>query len=169
MYLDEIRDMMYKQIDELYMEACIIQELWMRKVAERELSRKNDPARKTEETNYEFRLEFNGTSFRCRWMNIKFVRNGNKLIRVVKSLAVPEGGKYKMSQFKKADRWELEIIEQMEEPLARIRNTTKHLMKALVSLQYAAKAKGKKLKPIPIKERVTPTTHSIKKFKSQLI
>lgn len=169
MTTEEVRASIYKKIDELYDSAKIIQELWMRKIAQRELSRKDDASRREESTSYEFRLEFNGPTFVCRWIEVRFVRNGNRTTRLTKSIAVPRDGKYKSSQFKRAEDWELTIIEQMEEALSKIRNTNKNLMKAVIYVQYAAKANGEKLKPVPIKERVTPTSHSIKKFKSQLI
>ncbi|NGZ66580.1 hypothetical protein G6Z92_06220 [Vibrio aestuarianus subsp. cardii] len=163
-----IRDAIYAQIDAEYELARAVQELWMRKVAERELSRKKDASRRDESTNYEFRLEFNGASFNCRWIRVQFVKRGTKTIRVTKSIAIPKDGKYKISQFKYANEWESNIISQMEEALWPIRNSTKHLMKAMINVRYGAKSSGITLDSIAISDRVSPTTQSIQAYKRRL-
>lgn len=162
-----IQAAIYAQIDREYEGAKFVHSVWMRKVAERELSRRGDASRRTESTNYEFRLEYKGVSFICRWFRVQFVKRGSKTIRVVKAIAIPREGKYKRAQFKHAREWELEMIEEMEEVLYSHRSVVKNLMKSHFHLLAASKYSHEPLKSIPIKERVIPITASIKGYKEK--
>lgn len=167
MSYEAIQAAIYAQINEEYEMVRFTQMAWMRKVAERELSRRGDASRRTESTNYEFRLEYSGAAFLCRWFRIQFVKRGSKTIRVIKSIAIPKDGKYKRAQFKHAREWELEMIEEMEEVLYSHRSVVKNLMKSHFHLLAASKYSHEPLKSIPIKERVIPITASIKGYKEK--
>ncbi|BEI26550.1 conjugative transfer protein MobI(A/C) [Vibrio fluvialis] len=168
MSYEAIQAAIYAQINEEYEMVRFTQMAWMRKVAERELSRRGDASRRTESTNYEFRLEYSGAAFLCRWFRIQFVKRGSKTIRVIKSIAIPKDGQYKRAQFKHAEEWELSMIEQIEEVVSKHRVSVKLLMKAHQSLLSAAKSCGEKLDTIQIKDRVEPLTTSIKGYKEKL-
>ena len=167
--MNEIRDSIYRVIDELYRDSQMYQEIWMRKIAEREVNRSRQKGKSTEATNYELRLEMSGPSFRIRWMKVLFVRHGEKYTRVVKSIPVPESCQYKKKNFPKAEDWELEIILMIEEGMASVRKQLKHLMKSHQSLTYAAKEKGQSLEVLPLRSRIEPRNISIKMFKNNLL
>lgn len=93
--MEKIRDEIYAETDRLYETATTIHRGWVKKVARRELDRLGDAKLKTEKTIYELRLEFSGPSFVIRWNKVLFVKNNNKPIRLVKSIAVPNNGIYK--------------------------------------------------------------------------
>ncbi|ELA9367431.1 hypothetical protein QUN99_003321 [Vibrio parahaemolyticus] len=168
MYFKSIQEAIYKQIDDEHESVRFVQMTWMRKIAQRELSRQNDTSRRTESTNYEFRVEYKGASFSCRWLRIKFVKRGQKVLRLVDSITIPKDDRYKREQFKYAEEWELEIIEQMEEALWQHRRVVKNLMKSHRHLLEASKYGNEKLTTIPLKSRVGEYTESIKKFKEKL-
>jgi hypothetical protein len=154
---------LYKRIDLIYEAVCDAQAGWMKRVALSEVNRTSNEER----THYELRVEYSGPSFVIRWCHFQFVRHGNKKTRVVKSLAIPENGKYKKSQFKKAQPWELDLIMAIEESISPYRVQLKHLMKAHQSIMYLSKSSGRTIKAVPIKERVTKPNYSIANFKDR--
>ncbi|MEZ9060492.1 conjugative transfer protein MobI(A/C) [Vibrio pelagius] len=161
----KIRDEIYAQIDESYLTVYNTQRELMKLIAKRELSRKSDPTRKSELTNYEFRLEMSGVGFVCRWLNIKFYNNNGKTVRVVKSVAIPRSGKYEPQHFRFAEEWELELILQVEEVISLIRKYVRNLTKAHTSLICANKAIGIEFKTIDIKYRLDLPKLSIAEIK----
>lgn len=167
--MEKIRDAIYEEIDSLYNVAVGVQTTWMKKVAEREVNRDYSDKNNMERTSYELRVEFKGCSFTLRWLHIQFVKRSGKTIRVVKSIAIPENGKYKLSSFKYANEWEQEYISQIEDVLAPIRVQLKHLMKAHQSILYADKAGRKELTSIEIKDRVEVNSNSIQQFKKNIM
>lgn len=168
--MEKIRDEIYAEIDRMYETAMTIHRGWMKKVARRELDRVGDVKLNTEKTNYELRLEFSGSSFVIRWNKISFVRNNDKPIRLVKSIAVPNNGIYKEINFKEAESWDLALIMQAESALGPIRQQLKHLMKAHRSIVWASKVIGSdEIEVKLMNSRVTVPDYSIKKFKNQMI
>lgn len=170
--MQNTRDEIYRCIDENYMAAVSVQRAWANAIAKREVGRKYTSRRNTESTNYHFKIEFNGSSFKLRWFNVKFVWRNGKKIRISKHIVLPKSGRYSISQFKYADDWELEIIEKVEENLCGVRNQVKHLMKAHQSLVWAAKCNGgvfhNAFETIPMKDRVEPTPYSVQEFKLRM-
>ena len=167
-YMQAIVDAIYEEIDGLYKKTEAIQGVWRRAIAEREFNRDYSDKRNIESTNYEMRVEFVGFSFRVRWHEVRFVKNGNKTLRLIKSIAVPESGKYKASQFGKAQEWELLLVTRMEDALSEIRYQLKHLGKAHNAVVWASKRSKQKIKTIEIKHRVEKTNRSIKAIKESL-
>ncbi len=161
-------DGIYEKIDELYKKSSILQTAWMRQVAEREYNRSYADKKNPEKTNYQLRIEFSGFTFRIRWFEIQFVKNGAKTIRLSKAIAAPVSGKCKMSQFSKAQGWELFLIEKFEEEYALVRNQLKHLGKAHQSIVWASKSSSETLETKEIKYRVTKPTKTIKSIKEAL-
>lgn len=100
----------YKELDGIYNKAETIYSVWASEVARREVNRNYKEIKNRESTNYELRLEFTGPSFRMPWLEVSFVRNGSKVIRLTKAIKATESGKHKLSQFKNADEWELLLI-----------------------------------------------------------
>lgn len=167
--MQKVIDAIYEEVDELYNTADVIQGSWMRSIAERELNRNYTDIANRESTNYELRIEFTGISFRIRWIEYQFVKRGSKTIRVTRNVSMPESGKYKMSQFKKADEWELIIIGHIETAVAPIRYKLKHLGKAHNSIVWASKQdKRNQLQVREIKDRVERKVRSIKSIKESL-
>jgi hypothetical protein len=158
-----MRDEIYKRIDLIYYAVCDTQSAWMKRVAIQETNRDSYDER----TNYELRVEFSGSSISIRWLYYRFVLRGNNKVRVLKSISIPENGKYEKYQFKHAQDWELDIITGIEEAISPYRVQLKHLMKAHQSIIYAAKASNRPINPIPIKNRVEKQSHSIAKYKQQ--
>jgi len=167
--MEDARDCLYSLIDQNYERAVQIQRVWMKKIAEREVRRTYSTERNKEKTNYEFRIELSTIGFACRWVRIQFVKHGLKITRVVHTVAMPESGKYRASQFKHAEPWELELITQMEESLGKIRSQVKLLTKAHQSLIASSKHSefAKPIQSVAIKHRVEPSPYSIKQFKSE--
>ncbi|BBM67867.1 hypothetical protein VA249_45130 (plasmid) [Vibrio alfacsensis] len=166
--MQKLIDGIYEKIDELYKKSSILQGSWMRQVAEREYNRSYVDKKNLEKTNYQLRIELSGFTFRIRWFEIQFVKNGTKTLRLAKAIAVPELGKYKMSQFPKAQEWELFLIEKFEEEYALVRNQLKHLGKAHQSIVWASKSSNETLETKEIKYRVTKPTKTIKSIKETL-
>ncbi|GAD91274.1 hypothetical protein VHA01S_080_00140 [Vibrio halioticoli NBRC 102217] len=166
--MQEIQTAIYNEIDKLYDEAKFYLEFWMTKVAKREVQRVNNKSNR-EYTNYSLSLEFSGVAFRSRWFRVQFVRNGDKTIRLSKSIAVPRNNIYSKSNFKYADDWEVELIEQVEFGLGPIRNKLKLLMKAHQNILLATKNDKTPLLALPCRERVNVTTRSIAKIKESLM
>lgn len=163
----EIQNAIYTELDMLYDEAKLYLEIWMTRVAKRELQRKNNPANK-ERTNYYLALEFNGLAFRPRWFRVQFVKNGQRTLRLSKSLSVPKNNQYSIAQFKYAEDWELDLIEEVEEGLSIVRKKVALLMKAHQSIIGAAKIDNEPLIVSSCKERVEVTTQSIAKIKESI-
>jgi hypothetical protein len=161
--VESLRDEIYNRIDLIHDAVCDAQSGWMKRVALAEVNRTSIEER----TNYELRIEFTGPSFIIRWHHFQFVRHGNKKTRVVKGLAIPDNGKYKQSQFRKAQDWELELINGIEESISSYRVQLKHLMKMHQTMLHLGKTSGRVVKVIPIKERVTKSTHSIAEYKNR--
>ncbi len=157
----------YGSIDELYMEAVSVQEIWMMKVARKELSLSANDYREGQGTKYELRIDISGPSFILKWLSCDFHRNGKKIVRVARSISIPRNGKYTIANFKDASKWELDLILEMENHLAPIRNQTKHLMKCHFSLGWAVTASGNQMETSKIKDRVTAPTVSIKHYKEK--
>ncbi len=134
-------------------------------IAERESNRQYGVNIQKESTNYELNLDFSGASFSVRWFNVGFVRNGTRVVRLRKSIAVPKNRRYTEANFKKAEPWELEIILQIESVMFPIRNQLISLMKAHYNILMAAKSGGIKINTMDLRERVTPKEISIKMFK----
>lgn len=158
-----MRDEVYKRIDLIYDAICDAQSIWMKRIAIQEVNRTSHDER----TSYEMRVEFTGPSFVVRWLHFQFVRHGNKKTRIAKAISIPDNGKYKKSQFKKAQEWELDLITGIEETISSYRVQLKHLMKAHQSIIYAAKASDRPIKTIPIKNRVEKQNHTIAEYKQQ--
>lgn len=170
--MKEIQEAIYKKIDDLFDDAQYIIMVWMKEVAKREKNREGTALGREERTNYEFRIELSGPSFRLRWFNIKFVKRtgkGLKPLRVAKPVSLGEFDKVGIKKFPLAQDWELELIQNVEKHASEIRAQLKHLMKAHQSITYAAKAAGiSDFKPVPIKQRVTITKYSISEFKQKM-
>lgn len=166
--MQDITDAIYTEIDSLFKVAESIRNVWMRAVAQRELNRNYSDWKNVENTNYELRIEQYGYTFRVRWHEIRFVRNGSKTIRLVKSLPIPVCGKYSASQFKKADEWEATLIRRMEDNYADIRYQLKHLSKAHCAIVWAAKKSQSELVVSDIASRVTRTTKTIQSIKESM-
>ena len=168
--MQKLLDDIYKEIDNLYYESRTVYEKWMTIIAERELARTNNSLDGKESTNYELRLEFTESSFRCRWFKVEFFRHHTtkKLTKNYVALEVPEDGIYKKGKFRKASDWEIELIMYAEAEFGPIRKTIKHLMKAHQSILYAAKAGNKKVTAKPQVTRVEKTPLTIGLIKHQL-
>ncbi|EKA5636006.1 hypothetical protein OKZ62_001910 [Vibrio navarrensis] len=158
----------YKELDGIYNKAETIYSVWASEVARREVNRNYKEIKNRESTNYELRLEFTGPSFRMRWLEVSFVRNGSKVIRLTKAIKATESGKHKLSQFKNADEWELLLIKRVEDAFGIFRPQVKHLMKAHQSLIMAAKLGNQKIETIEMKDRVESRKRSIKEIKESL-
>ncbi|MDE1237842.1 conjugative transfer protein MobI(A/C) [Vibrio aestuarianus] len=156
-----------EDLDELYEESKYVFELWMRRVAEREVERYRRKDRK-EKTNYQLSLEFHGSSFRVRWIYVRFVKNNERIVRVAKPIAMPRNYKYGRSKFKYADPWEIELIEQIEEVLHLIRLKSSALMKAHQTLLKMNKSIDRCFECSTTKQRVKTTSQSISKYKLRL-
>ncbi|NOI32003.1 conjugative transfer protein MobI(A/C) [Vibrio coralliilyticus] len=166
--MQSVVEAIYDEIDELYGKADILYSTWMKSVAEREVNRSYTDINNREKTSYELRVEFNGVCFRIRWLEVQFVKRGNKTLRLTKNITCPESGKHKMSQFKKGDEWELRLIEMLEESLSQIRYKLKHLMKAHSSIVWASKPNKQPLVTKEMKDRVERKVRSMKKVKESL-
>lgn len=83
-------------------------------------------------------------------------------------MSLPRTGKYTKAQFKAASEWELNLILEVEGHLNPIRNQLKHIMKAHYAIGNSVKASGDKFKAIKMKDRVTPSTVSIKHYKEKM-
>lgn len=167
--MKQVQTQIYRVIDGLYEEAVRLQMMWMKRVAERECLRSTRTDINDETTAYELRVEFNGAAFNVRWLHIQFVRRGTQTVRLSKSIAVPESGRYKITKFKHASEWELDLINSVESSLADIRYQMKHMMKSHQALIWASKIyPSNEIKSVAIKTRVEPSPYSIKKFKAQL-
>lgn len=167
--MKEIQQAIYKKIDDLFDDAQYLIMVWMKEVAKREKHREGTALGREERTNYEFRIELSGPSFRMRWFNVKFVKRAGKAVRITKPVSLGESDKVGSKKFPFAQDWEMELILNVEEQASKIRAQLKHLMKAHQSLTYAAKAAGiSDFKPVPIKQRVTITKYSISEFKQKL-
>ena len=166
--MQQVADAIYEEIEKLYGQADMLHGIWMKSVAEREVNRSYTDINNRESTNYELRVEFNGIGFRLRWIEIQFVRRGSKTLRLTKNITCPENGKYKKSQFKKAEEWELLLINKVEESLCQIRYKLKHLMKAHSSIIWASKLNKQPLVTKDMKFRVDRKVRSIKDIKQSL-
>ncbi|WP_028865263.1 conjugative transfer protein MobI(A/C) [Psychromonas aquimarina] len=163
----ELKDKLYSVIDSLYIDTVMYQEMWMAKIAKRELSLSDNDYKNNQAIKYQLRVEFSGSGFIIRWLTCKFVRNNSKVIRLTKAIAIPRNGMYSKDKFKDASEWELALILELENILGPIRNQLKHLMKCHISLRNASKAIGEKFDAIDIKHRVEIPTASIKGFKEK--
>lgn len=161
--VESLRDEIYKRIDLIYDAICDAQSVWMRMVAKAEVNRTS----MDERTNYELRIGFSGPSFVVKWYSFQFVRHGNKQTRVMKALAVPESGKYTQSQFKRAQAWELDLINSIEESISPYRVQLKHLMKMHQTMLHLGKTSNRPVTAIPINERVTKPSYSISDYKNR--
>ncbi|GAM71717.1 hypothetical protein JCM19236_6300 [Vibrio sp. JCM 19236] len=163
----EVQQAIYRELDNLYDEAKLYLEIWMGRIAEREVKRKNNKNNR-EFTNYSLSLEFNGNAFRIRWFRIQFVKNGEKTIRLAKAISVPKSHHYPPSSFSKADDWELDLITQIEEGVSVIRKKVNYLMRAHKNVIGASSLDDEPLIASSCKERVQVTTKSIAKIKESL-
>lgn len=168
MHYLNIQNAIYSQIDDLYLETVLYQDMWMRKVAQRELSLSRNDYLNGKGIRYQLRVEFSESTFVIRWISCTFIHNSNRAVRVTKSIAIPRNGKYTKPQFKHASEWELDLILEVEKYLAPIRHQLKHIMKMHFALGNAFQTNGDKLIPLKIKDKVTPTTVSIKYYKKKL-
>lgn len=166
--MQDIADAIYAEIDRLHKLAETMQGIWMRNVAERELNRDYSDKKNIERTNYQLSVELNGLTFRVRWHEVRFIKCGNKTIRLSKSLAVPESGKHTPAQFKKASAWEAQLIERIEDGLSEIRNQVKHLAKAHNSVVWASKKGRSPIKTTNIIDRVERSPQTIKAIKDSM-
>lgn len=160
---ESLRDEIYKRIDLIYDAVCDAQSVWMKQVALTEVNRTS----MEEKTNYELRIEFSGPSFTIRWVSFQFVLHGNKKTRVVKGISIPESGKYTQSQFKRAQAWELDLINGVEESISPYRVQLKHLMKMHQTMLHLGKVSNRPVTAIPMKERVTKPSYSISDYKNR--
>jgi hypothetical protein len=160
---------LYKGIDGLYEETTDYYRLWMRHVAQREVSRLNNGLKHKESTRYELRLELKTVGFGIYWYSVRFVKNGSRLVRLCKMIALPKTGQYTKANFKDATEWELNLILNAEEQLGRVRKQLKHLVSAHTSVLLSSKATGVKVKQIPISKRVNKIDLTIQDIKKQLI
>ncbi|NAZ94262.1 conjugative transfer protein MobI(A/C) [Vibrio toranzoniae] len=160
---ESLRDEIYKRIDLIYEAVCDAQSVWMKRVALAEVNRTTVE----EKTNYELRVEFSGPSFTIRWICFQFVLHGNKKTRVVKGLSIPESGRYRESQFNRAQDWELDLIKGVEESISPYRVQLKHLMKMHQTMLHLGKVSNRPVTAIPISERVTKPSHSISDYKNK--
>lgn len=166
--MQTIINAIYQEIDDLYSLSEALHGVWASSIAEREFNRNYSDSKNVERTNYQLRIEFNGITFRIRWFEVKFVRNGSRTIRISNAISIPESGRCKKNQFSKAQDWELLIIERMEDSFVRIRNQLKHLGKAHNSIIWASKSSNETLEVKEIKYRVSKNTRSIKAAKEKL-
>ncbi|WP_305372796.1 conjugative transfer protein MobI(A/C) [Photobacterium leiognathi] len=164
--MEEIQQSIYKIIDLHYRDAVDVLTLWMRVISKRELNYE----RTKEKANYELRVEPHGVGFRIRWFHIKFTKNNHKLIRIAKSIPVPENGRYGKEKFKYAEPWELELIQQAEDEFSGIRYELKHLLKAHQSILYASKSNlgNEPLSGILLKDRTEITKPTFSEIKQSL-
>ncbi|WP_413694440.1 conjugative transfer protein MobI(A/C) [Psychromonas sp. KJ10-2] len=146
----ELQKNIYKAVDELYSDAVTYQEMWMRNIAKRELSLSSGDYQNGQELTISFPLIFQDSGFSMRWMKHRFIRNNNKLARLVKSISLPVSESTKKRSFKDASDWELSLILEVEEHLAPIRKELKHLMKMHLLLGYSVAASGGNFKAIKI-------------------
>lgn len=163
----DLQNHLYTAMNELYRKAKIRQQLWMRKIAKRELSFSADDYKNDLRIKYQLRIEFSGPSFIIRWFRYDFYRNGGKLVRVVKSVPSPKNGKYTKGHFKDASEWELDVILRLEFALSKIRAQTKILMDCHRAFLCAIKIENV---DIPVKNlcfRVSPNPASIKTYKEK--
>ncbi|EOX3447525.1 conjugative transfer protein MobI(A/C) [Vibrio cholerae] len=168
--MQKIIDAIYDEIDGLYTHAEMLRNSWMHKVAEREMKRTYIAGQATEKTTYEMRVEFSGISFRIRWLEVGFIRTGGRTIRLTKSIACPDSGRYKMSQFKKANEWELLLIDTIEQSMGNVRVKLKHLGKCHNSVVWADKVNKKPtITTKEMKYRVERKDRSIKKIKQSMM
>ncbi|OEF08217.1 hypothetical protein A1QK_06485 [Vibrio genomosp. F10 str. 9ZD137] len=158
----------YRDLDDLYEETKFIFESWMRNIAEKEV-RRSQRGDKKERTNYQLSFEFHGSSFRIRWIYVRFVKNGERIIRIAKPLAIPRSHCYSKSKFKHAELWELDLICKIEEVLYPIRVKKSALMKAHQTLLRANKLVGSSGNYSSSKERVVPTSNTISKYKQRYL
>jgi hypothetical protein len=165
---EELIKNIYAAIDELYVQTSDQYMMWARMIAQRELSRKNNGLPQREKTGYDLRIELNGASFFIYWREVRFVKNGTKLIRLTKNLAVPRNYIYDKSKFKNASDWELDLIMLAEEYFSVTRKQLNHLMKAHTSILFAAKSSGTKITSTPIKNRVRQINVSVQSMKQKL-
>lgn len=163
----ELQLNIYKAIDALYADATSYQEMWMIKIAKRELSLSKADYMNDLSIKYEFKIEFSEASFRLRWFHCRFVRNGGRVVRIARAIAVPRNGKYGSDRFKDASEWELDFILELEKYLCPIRNQLKFLMKMHLDLGRVQMICGEKLVPVRMKDRVEMPTVSIKYFKQK--
>ncbi len=161
-------DAIYEEIDALYVKTDILLGMWMKSVAEREFNRNYSDYNNRESTHYELQIDFTGISFRIRWIEFQFVKRGSRTLRLTKAINTPENGIHKLSQFKKADEWELRLIEQVESAFGTIRYQLKHLAKAHNSIVWAAKVNKTPLEVKQIKDRVERSNRSIKSIKESM-
>lgn len=166
--MQKVIDCIYEEIDELFKMAETLHRVWMRNVAKREVERDYSDRNNIERTGYQLRVEPNGISFRIRWYEVRFVKRGEKLIRLTKSMAIPESGKYNRGQFKKASEWELSLITTIEDGMSDIRYKLKHLGKAHSSAVWASKRDEHKVQTKQLIERVERSTETIKSIKDSL-
>nr|WP_321382876.1 conjugative transfer protein MobI(A/C) [uncultured Vibrio sp.] len=152
------------EIDSLYEESKYLYEYWMRKIADREVKRLQRRDKK-ERTHYQLSLEFHGSSFRTRWIHVQFIKHNERIIRVAKPIAVPRNNKYGSVKFKYAEPWELDLICKIEEVLYPIRVKKSALMKAHQTLIKTNKFLNVGCDISMLKQRVSPTMHTIAKYK----
>ena len=164
--MEKIQQSIYEIIDLHYRDAVDVLTLWMRVISKRELNYE----RTKEKVNYELRVEPHGVGFRIRWFHIKFTKNNHKLIRIPKSIPVPENGRYGKEKFKYAEPWELKVIQQVEDELCGIRYELKHLLKAHQSILYASKSNlgNEPLTGILLKDRTEITKPTFTEIKQSL-
>lgn len=168
--MQQILDGIYEELDSLYSKAMSLQEIWMRKIAEKEVSRRQRGMLGKEFTKFELRVEPNGQSFTVRWLSIRFVKHASrtKATRIAKSISIPANGHYKKTQFKSADDWEIELCTNADAVLAQIRVQVKHLMRAHQSILLASKSAGINVQVKPQKERLSRTSVTIQKLKEKM-
>ncbi|MFH4753694.1 conjugative transfer protein MobI(A/C) [Vibrio alginolyticus] len=166
--MQKVADAIYDEIDDLYRKTDILLGMWMRSVAEREFNRNYSDDNNRESTHYELQIDFTGISFRIRWIEFQFVKSGSKTLRLTKAINAPENGTHKLSQFKKAEQWELRLIEQLEPAFGTIRHQLKYLAKAHNSIVWAAKVNKTPLEVKQIKDRVERSHRSIKSIKESM-
>lgn len=167
--MKRVLDELYKEIDAIYNKAEVVYGVWASEVARREVNRDYSAIKNRETTNYELRLEFDGPCFRMRWIEVSFIRTGSKTIRLTKAIKTTESGKHKLSQFKKAEEWELTLIRRVEDAIGIFRGQLKSLMKAHQAILHSAKLGRVEVHPLEMKNRVTPNKRSIKEIKASLI
>jgi hypothetical protein len=166
-----IRSEIYKVIDELYGDASLYLAAWGRKVVKKELVLANKTTKDfSQNTAYQLKIEVSGSSFIIRWLRIRFIRNNGKVVRLRHAVAIPRSGKYTRANFPHAPNWELDMIEELEELLAPIRNQLKNLMKAHYSIIYASRSLDDEdsLEGIPLSARVDTTQFSMSDYRNSI-
>lgn len=169
--MQHILDAIYEEIDREYHRANEVYQNWMTVIAKREVERSQRKLDKSEKTNYELRLEFNGNAFTIRWLKVTFTRHhtSKRLTKLYENISIPEDGKYKKGKFPKADEWELKMVMYAEDALAPIRAKVKHLMKAHQNVIYAAKVMKSDVQVKPQVSRVDKTDLTIAKIKQRFM